>query len=53
MNEVKATTRTLGVLFPNNLQEGKEVGGTLIPGIQKETTLPVTVLAESFFFFDD
>ena len=40
MNEVKATTRTLGVLFPNNSQEGKEVGGTWIPVIQKETALP-------------
>ena len=27
MNEVKPTTCTLGVLFPNNLQEGKEVTG--------------------------
>jgi len=40
MNEVKATTRTLGVLFPNNSQEGKEVGGTWISVIQKETALP-------------
>ena len=40
MNEVKATTRTLGVLFPNNSEEGKEVGGTWIPVIQKETALP-------------
>jgi len=40
MNEVKATTRTLGVLFSNNSQEGKEVGGTWIPVIQKETALP-------------
>jgi heat shock protein 1/8 len=40
MNEVKATTRTLGVLFPNNSKEGKEVGGTWIPVIQKETALP-------------
>ena len=40
MNEVKATTRTLGVLSPNNSQEGKEVGGTWIPVIQKETALP-------------
>ena len=40
MNEVKATTRTLGVLFPNNSQEDKEVGGTWIPVIQKETALP-------------
>ena len=37
---MKATTRTLGVLFPNNSQEGKEVGGTWIPVIQKETALP-------------
>jgi hypothetical protein len=28
MNEVKATTRTLGVLFPNNSQEGKEAEGS-------------------------
>ena len=40
MNQVKATTRTLGVLFPNNSKEGKEVGGTWIPVIQKETALP-------------
>ena len=40
MNEVKATTRTLGVLFPNDSEEGKEVGGTWIPVIQKETALP-------------
>ena len=40
MNEVKATTRTLGVLFPNNSEEGKEMGGTWIPVIQKETALP-------------
>ena len=40
MNEVKATTCTLGVLFPNNLQEGKDVGGTWIPVIQKVTALP-------------
>jgi len=40
MNEVKATTRTLGLLFPNDSEEGKEVGGTWIPVIQKETALP-------------
>jgi len=40
-NEVSATTRTLGVLFPNNLPENKEVGGTWIPVVQKETALPV------------
>ena len=40
MNEVKATTRTLGVLFPNKSEEGKEVGGTWIPVILKETALP-------------
>ena len=38
---MKATTRTLGVLFPNNSQEGNEVGGIWIPVIQKETDLPV------------
>ena len=40
MNQVKATTRTLGVLFPNNSEEGKEVGGTWIPVILNETALP-------------
>lgn len=40
-NEVSATTRTLGILFPNNLPENKEVGGTWIPVVQKETALPV------------
>jgi heat shock protein 1/8 len=39
--EVKATTKTLGVLFPNSLEENKEVGGTWIPVVQKETALPV------------
>ncbi|KAF8154933.1 Hsp70 protein-domain-containing protein [Crassisporium funariophilum] len=38
-NQVKATTRTLGVLFPND--SDKEVGGTWIPVVQKETALPV------------
>ena len=33
MNEVKATTRTLGVIFPNNSQEGEELGGSWIPVI--------------------
>ena len=33
MNEVKATTRTLGVLFPSNSQEGEELGGSWIPVI--------------------
>ena len=47
MSEVRATTstRTLGVLFPNKSQEGKEVGGTWIPVIQKERT---SLLVESF-----
>ncbi|KAF9473533.1 actin-like ATPase domain-containing protein [Pholiota conissans] len=39
--EVKATTKTIGVLFPNSLEENKEVGGTWIPVVQKETALPV------------
>lgn len=39
--EVKATTKTLGVLFPNDLPENKEVGGTWIPVVLKETALPV------------
>ncbi|PPQ80058.1 hypothetical protein CVT25_001487 [Psilocybe cyanescens] len=40
-NQVKATTKTLGVLFPNNLPENREVGGTWIPVVQRETALPV------------
>ena len=37
-----------GVLFPNNSQEGKEVGGTwIMPVIRKETAL-----TRRFFFFD-
>ena len=40
MKEVKATTRRLGVLLPNNSQEGKEVGGTWIPVFQKEMAIP-------------
>ncbi|CAA7263618.1 unnamed protein product [Cyclocybe aegerita] len=39
--EVKATTRTLGLLFPNGLEENKELGGTWVPIVQKETALPV------------
>ncbi len=38
--EVRATTKTLGLIFPNNLPENKEVGGTWIPVVQKETALP-------------
>ena len=38
---MKATTRTLGVLFPNYSQEGNEVGAIWMPIIQKETDLPV------------
>ena len=45
MNEVKATTPALGVLFPNNSQEGNEVGGTWIQVIWKETP---SLLAETF-----
>jgi molecular chaperone DnaK (HSP70) len=39
--EVPATTRSLGIVFPNNLPENKEVGGTWVPVVQKETALPV------------
>lgn len=39
-NEVKATTRSLGVLFPDP-SSGNDVGGIWIPVIQKETALPV------------
>ena len=38
--EVKATTKTIGILFPNDLDENKEMGGTWIPIVQKETALP-------------
>jgi hypothetical protein len=38
--EVKATTKTIGILFPNELKENREMGGTWIPIIQKETALP-------------
>ncbi|KDR73184.1 hypothetical protein GALMADRAFT_72563 [Galerina marginata CBS 339.88] len=40
-HQVKATTKTLGILFPNKLAENKEVGGTWVPVVQKETALPV------------
>ncbi|KIM37662.1 hypothetical protein M413DRAFT_448433 [Hebeloma cylindrosporum] len=40
-NEVSATTKTLGILFPNDLPENKDLGGTWIPVVQKETALPV------------
>jgi len=40
-SEVKATTKTIGILFPNDLKENKELGGTWIPIVQKETALPV------------
>ncbi|KAF9445642.1 dnaK-type molecular chaperone bipA [Macrolepiota fuliginosa MF-IS2] len=36
--EVKATTRTVGVLLPNS--QAGELGGTWIPVVHKETTLP-------------
>lgn len=38
--DVKATAKTIGILFPNNLDENKELGGTWIPIVQKETALP-------------
>ncbi|KAF8896742.1 Hsp70 protein-domain-containing protein [Gymnopilus junonius] len=40
-SDVKATTKTLGVLFPNSLEGNKELGGTWIPIVYKETALPV------------
>lgn len=38
--EVRATTRTIGALFPDSTPENKEVGGTWVPVVQKETALP-------------
>src|SRR5258705_95553 len=38
--EVTATTKSIAILFPNNLDQNKEIGGTWIPIIQKETALP-------------
>ncbi|KAF6752102.1 dnaK-type molecular chaperone bipA [Ephemerocybe angulata] len=35
VNKVKATTRTIGVLFPT-----RELGGVFVPVVQKETALP-------------
>ncbi|PPQ66230.1 hypothetical protein CVT26_010931 [Gymnopilus dilepis] len=40
-SDVKATTKTLGVLIPNDLEENKELGGTWVPVVYKETALPV------------
>jgi len=39
-NEVKATTRSLGILFPDPGSDN-DLGGTWIPVVQKETALPV------------
>jgi heat shock protein 1/8 len=39
--EVKALTKTIGICFPDDLGEHKEVGGIWIPIVQKETPLPV------------
>ena len=46
---MKATKRALGVLFPINSQGSREMGGTWIPVIQKETILPVRRIVS----FDD
>ncbi|TFK26072.1 dnaK-type molecular chaperone bipA [Coprinopsis marcescibilis] len=40
-NKVKATTRTIGLLFPSNLPEHSDLGGIFVPVVQKETALPV------------
>jgi molecular chaperone DnaK (HSP70) len=40
VNNVKATLRTLGLLFPNSEEEHAELGGVFVPVIQKETALP-------------
>ncbi|KAH6904660.1 dnaK-type molecular chaperone bipA [Coprinopsis sp. MPI-PUGE-AT-0042] len=40
-NQVQATTRTLGLLFPSNREEDQELGGVWVPVVRKETALPV------------
>ncbi|RXW19697.1 hypothetical protein EST38_g6172 [Candolleomyces aberdarensis] len=40
VNKVKATSRTLGLLFPNSREEHAELGGVFFPAVQKETALP-------------
>ncbi|EAU87115.1 dnaK-type molecular chaperone bipA [Coprinopsis cinerea okayama7 len=40
-NQVKATSRTLGLLFPSNAPEHSDLGGVFVPVVQKETALPV------------
>ncbi|RXW19695.1 hypothetical protein EST38_g6170 [Candolleomyces aberdarensis] len=40
VNKVKATSRTLGLLFPNSTEEHAELGGVFVPVVQKETALP-------------
>lgn len=40
VNKINATTRTIGILFPDPSADDKELGGTWIPVVQKETALP-------------
>ncbi|TFK33773.1 Hsp70 protein-domain-containing protein [Crucibulum laeve] len=45
-NLVRATTKTVGALFPSSAAEDKELGGVFVPLIQKETALPVRRIIE-------
>lgn len=40
INEVRVTSRTIGILFPDPSADDKELGGTWIPVVQQETALP-------------
>lgn len=40
VNDVRATSRTIGILFPDPSADDKELGGTWIPVMQQETALP-------------
>jgi heat shock 70kDa protein 1/2/6/8 len=40
INEVRATSRTIGILFPDPSADDKELGGTWIPAVRQETALP-------------
>jgi heat shock 70kDa protein 1/2/6/8 len=40
INEVRATSRTIGILFPDPSADDKELGGTWIPVVRQETALP-------------
>jgi len=46
LSAVKATTRTVGVLFPNDREQDVQLGGVFVPVVQKETALPARRILE-------